>query len=795
MLQELIPALKPGQKPKMLSAEPVLIEELPDIDSKISFLPFIIYSKDKQAVVSDTQSGFYNYLIKKFEAEPDLLSPVENIQLLEENADLLELLSTSLFPIVSEYEKNSYAIAAPYQFKVFYYSDCFRKLFLDGKEKNLLLPADMSTGELKKVQCSMIYDHVLKKFYNIRLNESPELIYPIVDTQTGMKRYYRMRFDNRFIDVHLKGELPPIQDCAVCLNTFRILDLEKQLKKMPLDLFEVEGFAVWVAEDVTTTESMDAIKKILLKQDECDSGVINELKRAVQALVGLSDIEIGLMPFVKVNDSFVLDEDCTMHSLVGKTWKSNDNESVSAFRAFMTFLHENPGPMPVSNVSEQMMGFAPHMAPLYKNGTRSYIHYPMQNSDGLLGFLELASPIPNLFSQEVISRLEPAIPLLSVAMLKHRDTFYHKIEKVIKEKFTALQQSVEWKFAEVAWNSMRNKNNGIDTAGVNFNNVYPLYGAVDIRNSSIERSYAIQKDLKAHLQLIDDILDQLQLLVQLPLLEGLKFNNQTVYQSIEDTMMTEDEVRVNEFLQNEVKPVFLHLQKSSNRQAQEVVDNYFEIVNDNNGRLYRFQREYEETLGTINDVVLHYLEQEEAIIQKSYPHYFEKYRTDGIEYNIYIGQSIAPLHPFDVLYLKNIRLWQLKSMAEVAKITHQLLPSLKVPFQTTQLIFIHSQCISINFRKDERRFDVEGSYNIRYEIIKKRLDKVRIKDTHERLTQPEKIAMVYTNQKDVQEYQQYIEFLQNKKILKPGIEFLELEELQGVKGLKAMRVDINLDET
>ncbi|HXL58374.1 MAG TPA: hypothetical protein VN958_19060, partial [Chitinophagaceae bacterium] len=144
-------------------------------------------------------------------------------------------------------------------------------------------------------------------------------------------------------------------------------------------------------------------------------------------------------------------------------------------------------------------------------------------------------------------------------------------------------------------------------------------------------------------------------------------------------------------------------------------------------------------------------------------------------------------------YLKNIRLWQLQSMAEVARITHRLLPSLKVPLQTTQLILIHSQCIGISFRRDERRFDVEGSYNIRYEVIKKRIDKARLKDSEERLTQPGKIAMVYSNQKEVQEYQQYIEFLQNKNILKPGIEMLELEELQGVKGMKALRVDINLE--
>ena len=97
------------------------------------------------------------------------------------------------------------------------------------------------------------------------------------------------------------------------------------------------------------------------------------------------------------------------------------------------------------------------------------------------------------------------------------------------------------------------------------------------------------------------------------------------------------------------------------------------------------------------------------------------------------------------------------------------------------------------FRRDERKFDVEGSYNIRYEIIKKRLDKVRVKDTGERLTQPGKIAMVYSNQKEVVEYQEYIEFLKNKNILKPGVELLELEELQGVKGMKAMRVEINLE--
>ena len=75
---------------------------------------------------------------------------------------------------------------------------------------------------------------------------------------------------------------------------------------------------------------------------------------------------------------------------------------------------------------------------------------------------------------------------------------------------------------------------------------------------------------------------------------------------------------------------------------------------------------------------------------------------------------------------------------------------------------------------------------------KKRLDKVHVRDTNERLTQPGKIAIVYSNQKEVTEYEEYIRFLQKKNILKEGMELLELEELQGVKGLKAIRVEINL---
>src|SRR5688500_1852514 len=229
MLDEIIPALKSLKRSKMLTAEPEITKSLPVVDSKISFRPLIIYLQTRRPEFYETNEKLYSNLIKKFEEVPSLLKPIEDIGLINDHAPLMELLTTSLFPVISNHEKNNFALATPYQFGVFYYTENFRKLFFDTTEQHLLLPDGMPTEELKAIQCSMIYDHILEKFYGMKLNESPELIYPVTDADTGMLRYYKIRYDRRFIDLHLKGKLPDLQDCAVCMNTFRILDLEKQL--------------------------------------------------------------------------------------------------------------------------------------------------------------------------------------------------------------------------------------------------------------------------------------------------------------------------------------------------------------------------------------------------------------------------------------------------------------------------------------------------------------------------------------------------------------------------------------
>jgi hypothetical protein len=91
---------------------------------------------------------------------------------------------------------------------------------------------------------------------------------------------------------------------------------------------------------------------------------------------------------------------------------------------------------------------------------------------------------------------------------------------------------------------------------------------------------------------------------------------------------------------------------------------------------------------------------------------------------------------------------------------------------------------------DEKRFDVDGTYNARYEVVKNVLTKQTSKEQGKNYSK-EKITIVYSHNYEETEYLKYIKFLQFKGILEPTIEQFDVEELQGVSGLKAIRIKVS----
>ena len=80
----------------------------------------------------------------------------------------------------------------------------------------------------------------------------------------------------------------------------------------------------------------------------------------------------------------------------------------------------------------------------------------------------------------------------------------------------------------------------------------------------------------------------------------------------------------------------------------------------------------------------------------------------------------------------------------------------------------------------------------RYEILKKRIDKAIIRQGEERLTQPGMISVVYMQDRDLDEYEDYLNYLQQAGLVEGEVEHLVLDPLQSVNGLRAIRFRVRV---
>lgn len=760
------------------------------VETRLSFKPLMNHLEERIKTEHPIKAQFYRFLLERlYKIDGDDISIAD----VEKHHEVMVLIYTILTPLVANEKEFFWAMSTAVPDKIFFSTDAFYNFYTNHERAKGEPDFDSTTIEKKQVQ--FIYQLILKKFYNFTSVFRDEKIYTYTDPATSLNRYYAIHADTRFIDIHVKGELPEIDFEQLGSQMHKGTELELLRDALPLTNFRLEGFTIITLTDITMTHAIDNIRSVLVNhtyEQEAYPKIIQSLK----TLVGNADVEFGLMPFLTVNDKLVFDSDQCVESVLMEAAKNAGIEDEVLYQLVVDY-QKDPKPIFYTNITDEKATQNPFLRIIRLAGIFSYTLIPIFYNKQLAGVLELHSRKELMIDEVMLSKLRGAIPLLAQLFQYGIDAFNAKLDAVLKDKFTSLQPSVQWKFNEVAYNYLRKVNAGeeiavIDT--VTFEDTYPLFGAIDIRNSTIERNMALQDDLKSLLTTLIDTLKIIKEHVELSLVDKLIYDTGEWLIRINDYTNTNDEIMLTGFLDAEVEPLLQHV-KASNAITGPAIDAYFNAIKEESGLAFRKRRELEESMQLINTSVSRYLENEQTALQKSYPCYFSKFRTDGVEYDIYIGQSIAPEKPFSNLYLKNLRLWQIRSMAEIARLTKKLSQKMHNPLFTTQLIFIHSHPINISFRNDERRFDVEGAYNIRYEIVKKRIDKVLVKGTAERLTQPDKIALVYVNQNEAGEYLQYIQYLQEQGYLNHQVEHLELEELQGVSGLKAIRVGVNYPET
>ena len=760
-------------------------------DVKISFTTLIDYWKQLSLSDNPYESTRAKGVLESIAHAKELFEPFEDISLIEKYKDEITLLSTPLFPELLQ-ENEIKALTIPFH-KVFVVTTSR----LDG----IMTRADGdATGTIDEVTDDEMYlmssIYLLNKIYNAGIHFNKPLYFGMTDKETGLKKKFRTFFNADFVKITPKDSAPKLtkEDIVELVDNFDNIDLWKE--KLPPNSYTSEGFGLISLFDITSEYALNSIKQTLLQRDVLEGEYyLDVIENDLKAFFNIPDIQANIA---------VIDTDSgKVISLSQKEWMCPDGEygvksPLQAEECFCTDSMEKVFTHNEMVVSSDLSSVPENDSPLFRRmkaaGVQSFMIHPIEGDERIKGFIEITSKKKHAINSATGKKLEEIVPMLGVAFKRAVEDHQGQIDSIIQEEFTSLHPSVSWKFQEVAeqLHKSRNFGGGDVQSDVVFNDVIPLYGQFDVRGSSAARNTAIQADLIRQLEAAEKVCDVATREMKLPFHDQLKFRIQKWRSELEGGIGAGDEVKILELLNAEVYPVFNHL-SNQNETCRKAVEEYQAMLDPELKVIYDKRKKYEDSITRINEIIQDVIDGQQDKAQDMFPHYFEKYKTDGIEYNMYIGQTIAPRLDYDPMYLKNLKLWQLMLSHAVEYKLYQTRDDLPMPLDVVSLVLSHDTPMSIKFRMDEMKFDVDGAYNVRYEIVKKRIDKAHIKGTTERLTQPGTLSVVYSNDAEAREYEKYFEYLSDLGMFTGPVEHYTLEDLQGVSGLRALRIAINYD--
>lgn len=739
----------------------------------------------------DERAKRATHILELAKQHPELREGFMDLKVLDEKSAVITELLSDLFP--EALTENEIKMATlPYKEIIFQSSKRFDKILSNaGPDFELKLLSDEDAEGYIRA-CTV----VLNFYYGFTLDFSRPLYYNIPDTN-GVIHHYRVTYNADFMEILPAGEAPDITQADVDELLENPEDLALWKSKIPPGSFISKGFVLANLFDVTTEYSISRIKSELIASNKRGSETfMKDLQDTFRSFFRLNDLRVGFVTYDPKKErlqkvygkgiqSFLLkegeNESCS-EVLCGSSYdRIMNRSSFFAVTDVDKYHRETEGKPPFNTLKEQ--------------GIKSAIFAPIATENTLLGILEIVSGQKGALNGVNASKLSEVMPYIVSAVIRSKIEEDNLIDAVIQHECTTVHDSVIWKFQDEAKRFIREEMEGNQPVfrEIVFKDVYPLFGQIDIRNSSKSRNQAIQRDLMIQLAEINKILTAAFERFKLPIYEELSFRVNTHLSDIKEVLHTNSEQSIFDFVKEEVNPVFRHLQEK-NKEISAMIDTYEANIDMGTESYYDHRRNYDESVMMINKRLAALIDKRQDGAQQMFPHYFERYKTDGVEHNMYIGQSIAGDMKYDPLYLSNLRLWQLQVMCEMENAYYNLKSELPVKMDVASMILVYNSPLSIRFRMDEKRFDVDGTYNARYEVIKKRIDKSYIKGTKERITQKGKLCIVYSHKRDELEYLRYIKFLKTKGYFTDKVEIVDLEGLQGVTGLKAIRVEICYQE-
>lgn len=763
--------------------------ELP-IKIQLSFNKIYQYLENQVADVDSFLHSSASALLKEMNQYPILKNGFDDLSLISTYYKQIEKLLSVLFPDLLQSNEIK-AACVPFYMTSFIFSKRFKTIINDAGQDYQLEIRNFDYKNLYIFSCV----YILSFYYKENLDYTRPFFFDIPNLKNNTVKNYRILFNADFGKIIKTKDAPEItkEDIIVLLNNYENIEVWK--KKFPPNSYIFEGFALMNLFDVTQEENISNIKNTFIKRS-IDS--LSRLEFYTQKLLNISNLKVGISLYSKnKSDIHNFLKFNLENSLISSGICNHPEEHFCM--GIVNRVFKSSKITAILNLEKY--GKSTSFNNFYKTTTnhklQSIILVPIELNNNCLAILEVGSYHKYQLNSINADKLKDIIPFLSSTIEKAIDEHKNLLESIIQENYTTIHPSVKWKFYNAVDHYLTaNKEPGNGKLkNINFKNVYPIYGQCDVKGSSTARNQAIQNDLSDQLNqtihLFDAIYQEEPLAVYEQLIDRVKIITNT----IKDTLKTTDELYITDFFKTEIYPILKHV-KGTHKNLIPLISKYEKEIDPKLNTIYKKRKAYEDFITQLNNRLSKHLDKAQIEAQSFFPHYYERFKTDGLDYNIYVGDSITQDKKFHTIYIENLRLWQLQQQCELEYIAQKTNNEHKdIDLKVTSLILVHSTPLDIKFRMDEKKFDVDGAYNIRYEIIKKRIDKSYIKNTKERLTQTGKIAVVYTHERDLKEYLKHIKYLTKHKYFCGEPEYLEIEDLQGVSGLKALRIPINFNKT
>lgn len=725
------------------------------------------------------------HLLAEIAKHPELSDGITDSEQLTDNAELIASITSALFPpLLSQNEIK--AISIPYQGLIFNYSARFRQILQDAGEDYEIKIRNFGDQQFYIFSCCLI----LNRFYGTVVDFVSPLFCDI-PTSAGYTRHYRILYNADFLEILPLKEVAPLSASEITqlLNSYDDIGLWKQ--KFPREAWLLKGFSIMTLVDVTTENAVSELKTELLGSAE-EPDLHLKLESVFRSLFRIKAVRIGFSSYDEVQgkfrnisfgqkiESFLLsggnNED------LARAMFRDASEKLMKFQTYYTiadtdeFIRTYPESGIASRFRSLQIG--------------SFILAPIIKQGRVLGFLELASPNRQDFNSVNANRLNNVMQFLTDTVERKIAEFKNRVQAVIQSNYTTLHPSVNWKFEREVYNLFKNTESGQEyhLREIKFRMVYPLYGQLDIQNSSVTRNNGVQGDLLLQLENLNQILDQsgpTEFEGRLPAIK--KWIGQS-RADLSAGLRSNAEQEIQKFLDTEVHTFWSNDKEKS---FPEQIRKYLAGNDRKAGSYFQNRRNYEQTLKLINSRLVNILDQRHQEVQEFFPHYYERFKTDGVEHNLYIGASIYSGNTFTRGDLERVRIWQLLVTVEMETDQRRHQNSLPYPLGLTSLILVYSSPISIRFRMDEKHFDLDAAYDIHYEIVKKRIDKAYVKGTSSRIAQAEKLTIVYAKDDEREDYLRYLQILTELNVVSGEVEAFDIEELQGISGLKGLTTRIH----